>query len=275
MAVLGLLALAACGSKSADSPVQTPAPEHDTNAAPPTTEVASREQPAPKPAAPTPAEARKEALEQAKNAGILGTLAAEQNGSFTSLTGTGDIASGFDDVNVYGGLIGEEVGEMQGGFGRGVGAGGGSASGDGWGTIGTGKYGTIGHGSGTGSGYGSGSGGMRSGRLGSPQVRVGTPTVTGDLDKNIIRRYVRRKLPQIRYCYEKELLADPTLQGTVRVSFVISHTGQAGNANAAGVNDAVSGCVARLIETIRFPKPKGGGVVQVAYPFTFRPPSPK
>jgi hypothetical protein len=269
--VLGALALAACGSKSADAPVQPPAPNHDANAAPPTTEVASREQPASKPAAPTPAEARKEALDQAKNAGILGTLAAEQYGALDSITGTGDIGSGFDDANVYGGLLGDEVGEMKGGFGSGFGEGGG---GTGWGTIGTGRYGTIGHGSGTGSGYGTGSGGMGKGG-GSPAASIGTPTVTGDLDKDIIRRYVRRKLPHIRYCYEKALLADPALEGTVRVSFVITQTGQAQNASATGLGDSVSGCVARLIETIQFPKPKGGGIVHVSYPFTFRPPSPK
>ena len=33
----------------------------------------------------------------------------------------------------------------------------------------------------------------------------------------------------------------------------------------------VSGCVAGVIKGIEFPKPKGGGGVQVNYPFNFRP----
>ena len=37
-------------------------------------------------------------------------------------------------------------------------------------------------------------------------IRIGNATATGDLDKSIIRRYIRRKLPRIKYCYEKQLL---------------------------------------------------------------------
>jgi len=73
-----------------------------------------------------------------------------------SLTGTGDISSGFDDTNIYGGLLGNEAGEMNGGFGYGRSGFGPGGGGTGWGTIGTGRYGTIGHGSGTGSGTGAG-----------------------------------------------------------------------------------------------------------------------
>jgi hypothetical protein len=41
--------------------------------------------------------------------------------------------------------------------------------------------------------------------------------------------------------------------------------------NASGVDPEVSSCVAGVIKSIEFPKPKGGGGVQVNYPFTFRP----
>ena len=98
--------------------------------------------------------ARQQAIEQARNAGILGSTALVQGGAFASLTGTGDISSGFDDSNIYGGLLGNEAGEMNGGFGFGRSGFGPGGGGTGWGTIGTGRYGTIGHGSGTGSGYG-------------------------------------------------------------------------------------------------------------------------
>ena len=95
--------------------------------------------------------ARQQAIEQARNAGILGNVALTQGGAFASLTGTGDISSGFDDTNIYGGLLGNEAGEMNGGFGYGRSGFGPGGGGTGWGTIGTGRYGTIGHGSGTGS----------------------------------------------------------------------------------------------------------------------------
>ena len=114
--------------------------------------------------------ARQQAIEQARNAGILGSTALVQGGAFASLTGTGDISSGFDDSNIYGGLLGNEAGEMNGGFGFGRSGFGPGGGGTGWGTIGTGRYGTIGHGSGTGSGYGvgGGRGGMRGRTRGGP-----------------------------------------------------------------------------------------------------------
>jgi pSer/pThr/pTyr-binding forkhead associated (FHA) protein len=217
--------------------------------------------------------AREQAIEQARDAGFLGAIKMTQGGAFASLTGTGDFSSGLDDANVYGGLLGDEVGEMQGGFGfgrSGFGAGGG---GTGWGTIGTGNYGTIGHGSGTGSGYGvgSGRGGMRGRRSSPPDVQIGNAVATGDLDKNIIRRYIRQKLPRITYCYEKQLLVRADLSGTVVTQFQISPQGAVLNSKAEGVSKEVADCVAEVIQGITFPKPKGGGLVQVRYPFTFRP----
>lgn len=217
--------------------------------------------------------AKQQAIDDARNAGIIGALKMQQGGAFASLTGTGDFSSGMDDMNIAGGLMGDEVGEMQGGFGFGRSGFGPGGGGTGWGTVGTGRYGTIGHGSGTGSGYGTGSGrgGMRGRRAATPQVRIGNATSTGDLDKNIIRRYIRRKLPRIRYCYEKQLLVKPGLSGTVVSQFQISPQGSVLNSSASGVSSDVSSCVADVIKTIQFPKPKGGGLVQVRYPFTFRP----
>ena len=42
-------------------------------------------------------------------------------------------------------------------------------------------------------------------------------------------------------------------------------------ASAGGVDPNVAKCVAAVIKAIEFPKPKGGGGVQVNYPFTFAP----
>jgi len=198
--------------------------------------------------------------------GLLGSASEEQ---LTTFTGTADFSSGLDDQTVFGGKLGDETGEVSGGLGS-TGSGGG---GTGWGTIGTGRYGTLGHGSGTGSGYGvgGGRGGMRGRRGSAPQVKIGVPDSRGDLDKNIIRRYIRRSLPKIRFCYEKELAGDPKLRGTVSVKFRIEGTGMVHAAEAEGISAAVATCVAAAIRAIQFPKPKGGGVVEVKYPFTFRP----
>ena len=217
--------------------------------------------------------ARQQAIDQARNAGILGNTAIVNGGAFASLTGTGDISSGFDDSNIYGGLLGNEAGEMNGGFGYGRSGFGPGGGGTGWGTIGTGRYGTIGHGSGTGSGYGvgGGRGGMRGRTAAVPTVSIGQPNAQGDLDKAIIRRYIKRNIQKITYCYEKQLLAKPGLAGTVSTQFFITPNGNVASASGSGVDPEVANCVADVIKGIEFPKPKGGGGVQVNYPFTFRP----
>jgi outer membrane biosynthesis protein TonB len=113
---------------------------------------------------------------------------------------------------------------------------------------------------------------MRGRKASAPQIRIGNASATGDLDKNIIRRYIRRKLPQIRHCYEKELLVKTSLSGTVVVQFQISPGGAVQGASAAGMGDSsVENCVAGAIKSIQFPKPKGGGYVNVRYPFIFQP----
>lgn len=217
--------------------------------------------------------ARQQAIEQARTAGILGSAALVQGGAFASLTGTGDISSGFDDTNIYGGLLGNEAGEMNGGFGYGRSGFGPGGGGTGWGTIGTGRYGTIGHGSGTGSGYGvgGGRGGMRGRTSAVPTVTISQPNVQGDLDKAIIRRYIRRNIQKISYCYEKQLLAKPNLSGTVTAQFFISPNGNVTSSQGSGLDPDVANCVADVVRGIEFPKPKGGGGVQVNYPFIFRP----
>ena len=178
------------------------------------------------------------------NAGILGTIG----------------SSSLDEKDIYGGLLGNEVGEMNGGFGYGRSGYGPGGGGTGWGTIGTGRYGTIGHGSGRASAV--------------PTVSIGQPTVTGDLDKAIIRRYLKRNIQKIQYCYEKELLVVPSLGGTVKLQFTISLEGKVTAASTDGglKNTNVESCLASVVQMIEFPKPKGTAEVVVAYPLTFRSP---
>lgn len=216
--------------------------------------------------------ARQDAIAQAKQLGILGSP--QRGGAFASLTGTGDISSGFDDHNIYGGLLGTDDPKAPSGgtgYGRaGFGPGGG---GTGWGAIGTGRYGTIGRGTGTGTGYGVGP----RGRVAEPTVSIGQPDVRptvpdgdGQLDRAIVRRYIKRNIQRIRYCYEKELVAKPTLRGVVQTTFTIVETGLVGTVSASGVDPAVASCVGGVIKGIEFPKPKGSGGVTVGYPFIFR-----
>jgi hypothetical protein len=215
-----------------------------------------------------------ESVERAKHAGVLGFYEVHQR-QWESMTGSGDITSGNDAATVYGGLQGYEVAASYGGWGYGIDGVGPGAGGTSYGTVGTGKFGLIGHdGAGPG-GYGPGGpgGGLRMKRKPhGPIIDVGIVSSVGDLDANIIRRYIRRKLARIRYCYEKELVVNADLAGTILVQFQISPNGTVQGTRAGGMgNKNVEGCVGETVSTIQFPKPQGGGMVNVRYPFVFQP----
>ncbi|MBL8622468.1 MAG: AgmX/PglI C-terminal domain-containing protein [Myxococcales bacterium] len=103
-----------------------------------------------------------------------------------------------------------------------------------------------------------------------PRASAGSPQSVGDLDRAPIRRAVLERLPQIKACYERALATTPDLAGTVSTQFFIAPNGTVMSANASGVSPEVASCVAAIIKAIEFPKPRGGGGVQVNYPFTFQ-----
>jgi TonB family protein len=99
------------------------------------------------------------------------------------------------------------------------------------------------------------------------------PTVMGSLDKELIRKVIHANRGQIRYCYESQLNRFPKLEGKVSVKFVISASGSVATSQVAGStagNAELETCVAGRVKTWMFPKPKGGGVVVVTYPFIFK-----
>ena len=104
-----------------------------------------------------------------------------------------------------------------------------------------------------------------------PMVRIGQPNAQGDLDKAMIRKVVKDSLDAIQHCYDVALQKTPTLAGTVMVQFFISPDGKVKASSASGVDPTLAKCVADAVKTFVFPKPRGGGGVQVNYPFTFRP----
>ncbi len=171
-----------------------------------------------------------------------------------------------------GGIDGAKVAAGYGSGGLGLRGGGPGGGGVGVGTLGTGKIGTRGRGSGDGS-YGSGEGGL--GKKGDRDISMttGTPTILGSLDPEIIRRIVREHGGQIRYCYETELTRTPGLYGKIVMKWVINGEGkvmQATKAESQMNNANVENCLASRIKTWVFPKPKGGGIVVVNYPFVFK-----
>jgi TonB family protein len=224
---------------------------------------------------PDPHLAKKLAEEEIKNAGILGVLKMNEGSHIASIFGR-DTALGNDADNVLGGLIGTQIGESYGVGGLGLVGTGAGGGGTGEGTIGLGNLGTIGKGGGggSGSGYGRGAGGLGGRRAKAPEVMPGVANVRGSLDKEIIRRIIRRHINEVKYCYEQELIRKADLGGRVAVTFTIAATGQVVTSvvqNSTMGNVRVEGCVVQAVRRWEFPKPLGGGIVIVTYPFNFTP----
>jgi TonB family protein len=131
---------------------------------------------------------------------------------------------------------------------------------------------------GSGAGYGRGSGagfGGRGQRV--PQVRQAKATVSGSLDRDIVRRIVRAHINEVRNCYNMGLTRDPSLTGRVEVNFLITESGKVGSSAVAGStlgDAAVEACIAKAVRRWQFPKPPGGGTVAVSYPFLLDPGGP-
>jgi pSer/pThr/pTyr-binding forkhead associated (FHA) protein len=200
----------------------------------------------------------------AMNAGLLGILKGSAGtGAVSNVFGPGGLGTGIN--NAMGGLRGSEMGDAGGAGGlgtRGTGAGGGGNS------LGIGGLGTHG-GRGTG-GYGNIDLGGRG--KGTTRIVPGRTIIQGSLSKEEIGRVIRRNLARFKYCYEKQLNANPNLQGKISVYFTIAPTGAVAQASVreTSMNDQnVESCVLTVMRSLKFPKPRGGGIVVVTYPFVF------
>ena len=228
----------------------------------------------------TPQMPKSLAINAARQAGVLVLLSKNRTGAFGHLFGK-DSALGDEAVNAMGKLQGDDIGDAPGigglgpvGNGRG---GGGTAEGG----VGYGPLGTIGGGTRLDgrARYGSGF------RLRDHKVRHVVPVkpltatvLRGSLSKSIIRRIVRRHLNEVRFCYQKELQVKRDLYGRLVVNFTIAGNGQvitSGVSRSTLRNVNVETCISRAVRRWLFPKPQGGGLVVVSYPFVLRSPHAK
>lgn len=98
------------------------------------------------------------------------------------------------------------------------------------------------------------------------------PIILGDLKKAEIDPVIAENLPRIRQCYQAGLKTNPGLAGRVIVKFVVEKDGTVKSATVKSttLNDPdVEGCVVAQFGKMRFPAPRGGGIVIVSYPFEF------
>lgn len=108
--------------------------------------------------------------------------------------------------------------------------------------------------------------------LRAPLVMVRTE-VRSYFDKASIRRVIRSRINQVRYCYERELPSAPGLAGKVVVAF--SFSGDTGKVSSAKISSSTLGspgaeaCILRAVKGWTFPRDSNGGLFRVSYPFVF------
>lgn len=106
-------------------------------------------------------------------------------------------------------------------------------------------------------------------------VTVGAPTVIGRLKVEGVEEVLGSYASQLRYCYQRVRLNDPTLAGSLRVGFTVGRGGvvsQVSISDSILADPAVEGCLVGRFERMRFDAPRGRTEATVVVPLTFTPP---
>lgn len=93
----------------------------------------------------------------------------------------------------------------------------------------------------------------------------------GNIDREAVAKVINSHLQEIRGCYERALLKDPSLAGKAVLEWTISTSGGVVSVKTKSStlrSSAVEGCILRAIKGWRFPRAKGGNVI-ISYPFVF------
>lgn len=177
-----------------------------------------------------------------------GTLGTGKSGG--SKSGSSNLAQATTTLKGGGDLDSNSISPISGGHGSGF-----SSSGK------------IGGGSGTGNGIG---GGSDSTGMGDDLTG---PQVSGGLDRETVRRIIKQYRGEIRTCYEKSLLSNPSLAGRIVYNWKISPQGPVVTAkvmrSTAG-SPALEKCVNDVIMIMKFPAAANGKSTTVIYPFVFQ-----
>jgi len=106
-----------------------------------------------------------------------------------------------------------------------------------------------------------------------PRLVEAQPRITGELDENTIKTYIRRYLSGIKWCYQDRLQANRKLGGKLTLAFTILPNGSVHDPRTPNstLGDAVlEQCITNKMTRWKFPAPKDGGVVEVGYPLILK-----
>ena len=93
----------------------------------------------------------------------------------------------------------------------------------------------------------------------------------GSISRAEIAKVINENFGQVQSCYERALIANPSLSGKLSLEWTINTDGRVSSTRQkfSTLKDAkVASCIMSRLKTWRFPKPRGG-IVIVSYPFNF------
>ncbi len=143
-------------------------------------------------------------------------------------------------------------------------------------TFSKGSTGPIARAGSRGTGFRLGSGLEGSGQGGNGEslgdLSAGGLSVTGGLDKETVRRVISQYKRQIKACYDGQLMLQPSLEGRLRVDWVISPNGRVQTAQATAnttKSAPLENCLLSVVRAMKFPEAPNGRQTRVIYPWQF------
>jgi hypothetical protein len=107
-----------------------------------------------------------------------------------------------------------------------------------------------------------------------PTVSIGAPVSMCECEpgptSKSIRKWIHLQIPRLRYCYERQLQRDPSLEGEADLHFTIDPGGHTADVSVDGTldDDAVTSCLAGEVATWEFAQ--GRTATRVNYPLVFQ-----
>ena len=96
--------------------------------------------------------------------------------------------------------------------------------------------------------------------------------VKGSLSKAEVTRVINSHIHAVQACYERALLANPSISGRIVFDWIIKKNGRVKGVRVRSSslgNSQVATCISKRIQKWKFPRPTGGEVT-ITYPFLFR-----